>query len=191
MAFESNETELRRIERDILDPFHSSLPLFQRDRSEARLGLLAAFDSMAFVSMVAQDMGREPDASSRQLEKKAEDGLAQAMRWVTHTEEKPFVSRKYSPGLLNDAGEALLHAADYANLADFHRLYGAKMVLAEVDEPRRRIRFRYERAELGFEAAMGFMSSVSHELVQLNGENRPRAAIKPQQPVGYNMEWSD
>ena len=44
MAFQANDAEFRRIEREHLDPFHETLALFARDRADARLGLLAAFD---------------------------------------------------------------------------------------------------------------------------------------------------
>lgn len=187
MAFEANQDEFRRVEREILDPFHKTLALYGRDRAEARLGLLAAFDGLVLPSAIATISGRQPDASVRQLEKGFEDGLAQAMRWFTKPGEVATVSSQLAPGLLHDAGNFLMHAADYSNLVDFHRLYGAKLVLAEVDQPKQHIRFRYSDADRGFEAAMGFVSTMGHELARLEGDTGKLAKIHPANPIAYDL----
>lgn len=186
MAFQANDAEFRRIEREILDPFHKSLALFARDGADARLGSLAAFDGLALPSAIATMAGREPNASTRQVEKQFEDGLAQALRWLTGPGAEPTVSLKLVPGLLEDAANFLIHAGDYSSLADFHRLYGAGMVLAQVDVENRRVRFTYSSREQGFEAGMGFISSIDHELVRLK-EAVKSAKIQPAKPIEYEL----
>lgn len=183
MPFQVNDVEFRRIEAEVLDRFHTALPLYQRNRKEARLGLLNAFDSLALLTAMAVRAGADPDVSSRQVEKKYEDGLAQAMRWLTQDGEEPSVSSRVTLGLLNDAGNFLLHAADYSSVADFHRLYGANKLMAEVDLQNKRIRFRYTSRDRGFDAAMGYISSLNHELSRLNNENEIAGEINPQTPI--------
>jgi hypothetical protein len=187
MAFQIDENEFRRIEQQVLDPFHTSLSLYGRDRADARLAALAAFDGLALASAIAMLGGREHNASTRQMEKKFEDGLAQAMRWLTPKGHVPTVSPTLAHGSVSEAGDFLIHAADYANLVDFHRLYGAKLLLAEVDAPAKTVRFRYTSKERGFEAAMGFVTSADHELVRVKGGSEPSATINPNKPIAYDL----
>ena len=186
MAYHADEAEFRRIEREVLDPFHKTLALFARGRAEARLGLLLAFDGLALPSALSMINGQEQNASTRQREKGFEDGLAQAMRWFTQPGEVPAVSSTLIPGLIDDAGNFLMHAADYSNLVDLHRLYGANMILAEVDQENKRIRFRYSSRDRAFDAAMGFISSIDRELVHLKDGGK-LAEMHPQKPIGFDF----
>src|SRR5512133_1890201 len=107
MAFQNNDNELRRIEREVLDPFHKTFPIHNHNHNDARLGILAAFDCIAFPSMMLR---HKSEFEIRYAERRIEEGISQALRWVTPPEDEPSVSSIYKPGLINDAGEYLFHA---------------------------------------------------------------------------------
>lgn len=187
MSYEINDHEFRRIEREILDPHHRSLNFFNQDPEKGRLGLLAAYDGLFLPPSFASRWGFHPDVVTRQRDKNFEDGLAQGIRWFTPPGCVPSVSPEFTPLSLLDASEFLSHAADYSNLTDYHRLYGAKMVLASVDSVARRVRFSYSTDERGFFAAMGFISSMNHELSRLQRDNSEKEKINPQKPIPYKL----
>ncbi|MBC7785194.1 MAG: hypothetical protein H7144_15270 [Burkholderiales bacterium] len=163
MSFEINDEEVRRIERDVLDPFHLSLELFKHDHSDARLAALAAFDGMSLPWMISTSSGVEPTVTQRLLIKQYEDGLSQAMRWLTQKGQPTTLGNAITKELLAAGFEFVHHAGEYSNLADFHRLYSSNLMLASVDLVGKRVRFDHCSNDRGFESAMGFMTSVRHE----------------------------
>jgi hypothetical protein len=188
MAFAENEPEFRRFERDVLDVYHKDLTLFSRGRPEGRLAVLSAFDALGILGTQSVFEAGSNTSGSRQWLKHIEDGLSQAIRWLTSVDERPSVANELFPELFGEAFRFISHAADYAKLADLHRLCGANLVKAEVDTAAKRIRFRYQTVEGVRRASVGFATSMAHEQVIPDDSSTDESIAALPTSIAYRLD---
>lgn len=62
--------------------------------------------------------------------------------------------------MLSEAGDFLLHAADYANLVDFHQMARANLISVDASHAARRVRFFYPNPQDGQADLAGFLDNV-------------------------------
>lgn len=129
----AHEEALRRLEREVLDKYHETLPLWSADRADALYATLAAFDSLSLVVALAA-LGDEGGLGPAQQIKGFHEGISQALRWLACSSDRMRVSPRPDRDLVETAGEFLRHARDYVTIADFHKMYGRGQVGLEVDE---------------------------------------------------------
>jgi hypothetical protein len=134
---------LRYFEREVLDPFDTSLPLFGRDRPAAIYAALAAYDSHIINEHLSTPMllSDRPHAGHAQILKGIDEGFSQAMRWIVDPGKVIAASPRPDSALIQEAAAFAGHASRYVDVADFHKMYGRAQVSVEVDEPSRTVRF--------------------------------------------------
>jgi hypothetical protein len=135
------EAILRGFETDVLDTFHTSLPLWSLDLNEAIYGLMAAFDTMILPMEEVLSQITSEDIGSLLSMKFWQEGFNQALRWLTIgglTMPTPVADGE----LLDKGGEFLLYTATkYIPVASMHVAYSRGSAAIEVDEEARSIRF--------------------------------------------------
>jgi hypothetical protein len=133
---------LRRFEREVLDPYHRQLPIWQLSRAEALYAVLAAYDSMSVVMAEVQShAGSFTHVGAYQHLKLTDEGFSQALRWIAGGCTFESVRQTRSGTTLDAAGALLVHAANYALLSVFHILYSRGAMVVRVNESRRLVRF--------------------------------------------------
>ncbi len=142
MAFltgQQAEPFLRKVEREVLDSFHESMPLWTRASDVATFGLLAAYDSLFLPLMHLTPELSNPGGILRA--KYIQEGLVQALRWLLERDGQLAARSVDDKTVISDAGYFLDHATAYAVVADHHRSLGYGFVSAAVDETNRIVRF--------------------------------------------------
>lgn len=131
---------LTRLEEDVLDVFHRTLPLWNRPRPVAIFATLAAFDLLnaptaLFLPGVAANPG-----SIQQL-KWLHDSLIVALRFFWQDEHFHTIDPVVSADITTEAMKFLVHAKNYALLSDFHTGFNRGLYRIEVSETESRVRF--------------------------------------------------
>src|SRR5947199_3605073 len=131
---------LRRYEADVLDTFHTTLPLWSIERGKATYGLMAAFDTMILPMASILSETTSEDIGSMLHMKLWQEGFNQAFRWLT-ADGLAMPTPLEDGEILNKGGEFLLYTAiKYVPVASMHVLYSRGLATVEVDEKRRSIR---------------------------------------------------
>ncbi len=119
-----NETDqklFRECERQ-LDEHYRLLPLWRRRRSEAIYGIMTIPD-MVYLVLMTNSSPLTLTVASAQTLKGMEDGVAQALRWLT-SDGCTMVRSVADCDLIEEAGHFSMYASDYVDIADLHMMYG-------------------------------------------------------------------
>lgn len=138
-----SDKDLRAFEREVLDPFHESLPSYERDRPTAIYAALAAYDSHTITELLATPMllSGQPHAGHAQILKGLDEGFSQAIRWIVDPSNVIAPLPRSDSALIQEAAAFASHASQYVDVADFHKMYGRGQVSVEVDQASRTVRF--------------------------------------------------
>jgi hypothetical protein len=150
----------RELEKQ-LDVYHRKLPLCSLDVSTAVYALLAAFDAMFLIDMHMALLGTL-GIGETQFRKRYEDGLTQGLRWIFKGTEAVDFSPTDQVPVIEQAGEFILHAADYYNLYDFHVMFGKNLVDVEADLSTKTVRFLSPPNQTTRQAIAGFAETVEN-----------------------------
>ena len=160
MADAATRKAFREIEKE-LDALHEGLPFFQVPAPNAAYALLTAFDGFYALDLAMAMVG-EIDVASTQYRKKFEDGLSQALRWVVRDPQDIDFTSISDLATIEIAGEYITHAADYYNIADFHAMFGRKLVDVEVDQANKKVRFIPPPDQTALQSIMGYAETVEN-----------------------------
>ena len=141
----NTESQLRKLETEILDKYHQTLPLFQRTRDVAVFGALAAFDSMVVPLSLAMPFGMSPSAPQRLMY--MNDGFTQAIRFLVEEPSKAQATPLAQQALLDEGDGFLGYCTKYAQIADAHVTYGRGMLDVSIDGTV--IRFTQKESAIG------------------------------------------
>jgi hypothetical protein len=125
------EEELLHEYEEQLDAHHKSLSLWRWSRSEAIYAVMSIPDAAYLLPM---------SAALAQKYKGLEEGVSQALRWLTE-EGCTSVRSAANYDLMKEAGQFCMHASDYVAIADFHISRGRGLAAAHVDSSSRTITF--------------------------------------------------
>jgi hypothetical protein len=131
------EEILRRFEREVLDPHHQTLALWSRPRGDAVLAVLEAYDSLNFLMATLPAPPTSP--ADVQKMKSLDEGFTQAMRWLFQPDV--VLPDEVTTDVVEEAGQFLLHASAYVDIADMHMAFGRGLVALNADEATRRVEF--------------------------------------------------
>jgi hypothetical protein len=165
----------RSWERNVLDVHHQSFSLWKRDRRVAIYGLLAQLDCLAVFALVGP-----PDTNSLgqvQILKNVEEGLTQGIRWLAAGQKCMDLRPTDDRVVFEEAGTFCKFAADYVNIADFHKMYGRELVELEIDEEQRRVKFVTPQGKPPVAALLG-MFEQSHQLGSVGANPDPASFVK-------------
>ncbi|MBC7820233.1 MAG: hypothetical protein IAG10_25395 [Planctomycetaceae bacterium] len=174
------ERLLRQFENDHLDPFHTTLPLWQREQEKSIFGLLGAYDSLA---IFLATMPRPEGVHEKQQWKHYDDGLMYGLRWLLQkTSDQLRVLPIADKTLFNEAGYFLLHGADYSIVADMHISLGRGLVDAVVDGDTKLVSFlpiehHSPMSNVFLDSFQGENAKLDLMLSQLRGQAPSRGTI--------------
>src|ERR1700709_2470232 len=136
-----SEAILRRFEAEVLDTFHTTLPLWPVERRKAIYALMAAFDTMILPMASILSETTSEDIGAMLHMKLWQEGFNQALLWLT-TDGLVMPSPLEDGDLLDKGGEFLLYTAiKYTPVASLHVLYSRGLATVEADEKRRLVKF--------------------------------------------------
>ncbi len=133
-----DERVFREYERE-LDAHHTKLPLWAKARPEAIYAVLTIPDAV-FVMLMISPIPPVMTAGFGQKLKSAEEGVTQALRWLTQDGCSAVVSVA-DHGLIQSAHEFTLYASDYVDIADFHMMYGRGLADVAVESAAKTVTF--------------------------------------------------
>lgn len=133
-----DEQVFREYERE-LDAHHTKLPLWAKARPEAIYAVLTIPDAV-FFTLMSSPVPPVMTAGFAQKLKSAEDGVTQALRWLTQDGCSAIVSVA-DRDLIHSAHEFTLYASDYVDIADFHMMYGRGLAELAVDSAAKTVTF--------------------------------------------------
>ena len=135
------EEILRQFEAQVLDTFHTTLPLWPLKRGRAIYGLMAAFDTMIIPMEAILSETTSEDVGAMLQMKLWQEGFNQALRWLT-ADGLIMPEPVADVEMLDKGGEFLLYAAtQYIPVASMHVAYSRGFASVEVDKQARSIRF--------------------------------------------------
>ena len=130
----------------VLDEHYKSMVLAQLNPQIAIPAILAYHDQSTIretlVSLVQN--GTNVDASLLNIEKYSEEGLSQALRWLTQTTTAE--PKRDQSASTKDCKRFLDWASIYVRIADFHRAFGRGMLSVQMESPTV-VKFMYETDE--------------------------------------------
>lgn len=134
----TEELEFRGYEHR-LDNYYKSLDLWGRPRPEALYSIMTVLDAILLVPLISPAPPAMSGGMAQKL-KSAEDGVAQSVRWLVACGDT--TANSTLDGKLIEEGHFFsMHAAEYANIADFFKMYGRGWATAKVDLAVKSVRF--------------------------------------------------
>ena len=192
MSVQAPDALLRRFEKETLDIYHRSLPIWKRPSGQSLYATLAAFDARTppFFGEATSEAARHRDAVRF---KDVEEGLSYAVRWLH--DGSPFLAVEPTDDgeVLAEADGFLDHATDYNALADHHVRYSRKLIDIDVDPDTRTVRFR-ARPDLPFDLSLlGMIENVEDSQRRVNRASRANRAVAAEaimliRGIGHHLE---
>ena len=127
---DAEEKLFRKYEKQ-LDEHYKTLPFWSFSRPHAIYSVLTIPDAVFLVPMMVP--GRpQVKLGLAQCFKQAEDGVSQALRWLTN-DGFTGVKSVADHDVINQANVFTKFASDYVDIADFHRMYGRGLVSVHIE----------------------------------------------------------
>jgi hypothetical protein len=159
IADSESERLLRLYETTVLDAHHRTLPLWTCPRPEAIFATLCQFDCNALLSLLVPP--DQYNVGIVQLFKGMEEGLSQALRWLTADEKTFEVVPTTENGIIEMAGNYCQFSAKYVTIADFHKMYGRGQIGIGVDAAQKCVQFCFQQGHDPALTLLGASESMS------------------------------
>lgn len=168
----------------VLDSHYETLPLWGIDRGEAVFASLARFDIEMIVRQELMALVDDQSVGSAQEYKGQQEGLSQAIEWLTDKGRNILVTPTVSIDALGRARNFCDFAKIYVDIADFYKMYLRGQLSISVDEQRRSIRFIWNTKTNRNQTIRGFenRSWERTKLREISNQQSPeqiRAQIEP------------
>lgn len=138
------EKLLRQYEAQ-LDQHYETFPLWSAPREQAIYAVLTVADAVFIIALLS---GRAAvlSAGESQILKGAQEGVSQAIRWLTAGQAQVVVRSTSDAKLIDSAHHFTMFASAYVDIADAHMMYGREQMFLDVTNDPKVVTFRIRAA---------------------------------------------